>query len=71
MTLAEINAERSAIKSKLLEISSTGQEYTVVGSHSVKNPTYQVLEARLARLDKQKMRLLGVRTGRTTPNFEG
>ena len=71
MTLAEYRTELAAVEAKILEILSTGQEYTVVGSHSVKNPTLVELQQHRTFLRKTLLRLQGYRVGRTVPNFEG
>ena len=68
MTLSDINANIDAINSKITEIMQTGQEYTVVGSHSVKNPAISDLRSQLQYWERRKYRYLGY-TGRTAPDF--
>jgi hypothetical protein len=71
MTLAEYRTELAAVEAKILELLGTGQEYSVVGSHSVKNPELTELEQQRTRLRRRILRLQGYNTSRTVPNFEG
>lgn len=70
MTLANLKAMLAAVEAKINEVLATGQEYTVVGSHSVKNPTLAELEKQAARI-RRRIYLYQGYTSRTAPDFGG
>jgi capsule polysaccharide export protein KpsE/RkpR len=70
--LSELNTLRrrlAAAQTALDDLISTGQEYTVVGSHSVKNPSIKELETRISTIKRQILARSGYALRRTAPDF--
>jgi copper homeostasis protein CutC len=68
MTIAQLKAMLANVEAKINEVLTTGQEYTVVGSHSIKNPSLAELEQQASNLRRRILLYRGV-TSRTFPNF--
>ncbi len=67
-TLTELRAKLTAIEASIDSIMETGQEYSVVGSHSVKKASLSDLEAQRQRIRGRILRKKGYNS-RTTPDF--
>ena len=68
MSLATLKSDLSLVQGKIREIFSTGQEYIINGSHSVKNPLLSDLRNQERYLKNQIYKYNGY-TGRTRPDF--
>ena len=64
MTLTELKAQLAIVETQLIET----KEYSIVGSHTVKNNDYDSLAKSAAYLRKRIYRYQG-HTGRTIPDF--
>lgn len=70
MALSTYRTRLAAVQAKILEILQTGQEYTVQGSHTVRNPSLAELERQESYLRRLILRAKG-HAGRTLPCFGG
>jgi ribosomal protein L10 len=68
MSLASLKTTREKIKQKINDILDTGQEYQIVGSHTVKNPQLTELRRELSSVNQEILRYAGRKT-RTKPDF--
>jgi hypothetical protein len=71
MTIDEYRTQLAAVTAKINEIFTTGQSYSVVGSHSVVNPELSQLRAQETILRRKIVQMSGCDVSRTRPNFEG
>ena len=62
MSLETLRTQLQQVDDRIDQIIATGQEYTVVGSHSVKNPTLSELESRRNLLLRRIARYRGIST---------
>ena len=69
-TLTVLRARLAAIEAKILEILQTGQEYSITGSHSVRNPALEALERQETTIRRKILLAKGYST-RIMPNFSG
>lgn len=69
MTLKDMKEALAKVEAKITSIYDTGQEYTIVGSHTVKNPDLEQLETQAARLRRRIFRYQGKNVSRTAPDF--
>jgi len=67
-TLATLKQDLADIQEKISEVITTGQEYSIVGSHSVKNTSLSDLRNQEQLIKKRIYRWQGY-TGRVFPNF--
>ena len=68
MTLAEMKERLATIDDKILEMVEGGEEYSIVGSHTVKNGKIEDLRKERALLVRRILRYQGY-TGRVKPKF--
>ena len=68
MSLTQLKTDLSSVQNKIREIYSTGQEYVINGSHSVKNPLLSDLISEEKRIKNKIYRYNGY-IGRTRPDF--
>ena len=68
-TVEEYRAKLTAVEAKIDNIIATAQEYTIVGQHTIKNPTLAELEDQRSKLRKRILRKMKGYTSRTTPDF--
>jgi hypothetical protein len=64
ITYGDLKEELAEVEAAIRELVQTGQEYTIVGSHTIKNPKLGELQSRSSVLRKRMLRWNGV-TGRT------
>lgn len=68
MTLLELQTQLSIIENKITEIIESGTEYSIIGSHSVKNPTLKDLQKQRALIVRRILRYQGY-SSRVTYTF--
>lgn len=56
----DLAAKLKAVEARIDQIYKTGLEYTIIGSHSVKNPALVTLENEVARITRQLAALRGM-----------
>ena len=69
MTLTEYRAALTAVETAIANAVATGQEYSVVGSHSNKRVPLDELRELASFYRKKILRLSGYNTSRTRPDF--
>lgn len=67
-TLTILRARLTAVQNKILEILETGEEYTITGAFTVRNPKILDLEAEESLIRKKILLAKGY-DARTYPNF--
>ena len=68
-TLTALRARLTACQAKILEVLQTGEEYTLQGSHSVRNPTLTALETEENTI-RRKILLVKGYTNRVYPSYQ-
>lgn len=69
MTLTEYRTALADVEAAISNCVKTGQEYSVVGSHSNKRVPLSELRSLEAHYRSRILRLLGYSTSRTRPDF--